>query len=91
MSTKSPTFGDFTPPRRVQVVKAAGSTGYWKAGQFGYALGYDTRGGVFPIDGPHGPTKTGELVYLVSKSKGLAGGALWFRASALRFTGRKAA
>jgi hypothetical protein len=36
-----------------------------------------------------GPSESGELSYLVSKSKGKGGGALWFSAQALRFTGKE--
>ena len=41
--------------------------------------------------GHKGPSEPGELSYLVSKSKGKGGGALWFSTQALRFTGKEKA
>jgi len=75
-----------SPPRRVQILKADTVGGYWKPGQFGYAVGYSTHPGMHTMD--KGPSEPGELSYLVSKSKGKGGGALWFSAQALRFTGK---
>lgn len=73
------------PPRRVQVLKADSAGGYWKPGQFGYAISYSTHPGMHTLD--RGPTEAGELAYLVAKSKDMRGGALWFSAKGLRFTG----
>ena len=78
-----------SPPRRVQILKADTVSGYWKPGQFGYAVAYSTHPGMYTMD--KGPSESGELSYLVSKSKGKGGGALWFSAQALRFTGRESA
>jgi hypothetical protein len=77
------------PPRRVQVLKADSVGGYWKPGQFGYAVGYSTHPGMHTLD--RGPSEAGALSYLVSKSKGKGGGALWFSAEGLRFTGKEEA
>jgi hypothetical protein len=77
-----------SPPRRVQILKSDNTVGgYWKPGQFGYAVGYSTHPGMHTMD--KGPSEPGELSYLVSKSKGKGGGALWFSARALRFTGKE--
>ena len=78
-----------SPPRRVQILKADTVGGYWKPGQFGYAVAYSTHPGMYTMD--KGPSESGELSYLVSKSKGKGGGALWFSAQALRFTGKDTA
>ena len=75
------------PPKRVQVLKADSAGGYWKPGQFGYAVACSTHPGMHTLD--KGPTAAGELAYLVSKAKHGRGGALWFSANGLRFTGRK--
>lgn len=77
------------PPRRVQITRSDGSTGYWKPGQFGYAISYSTHPGMHTLD--KGPTEAGELAYLVSKASHGRGGALWFSAEALRFTGKDGA
>lgn len=84
-STASPTFAKIEPAKRVEIKRGSG-TGYFKPGQFAYALGFDTRGGMLCADST-GEAKKGELCYLVSKTKEMKGGALWFRASSLRFTG----
>lgn len=76
-----------SPPRRVQVLKADTVGGYWKPVQFGYAVAYSTHPGMHTMD--KGPSEPGELSYLVSKSKGMGGGALWFSAQALRFTSKE--
>lgn len=81
------THSKIDPPKRVQIVKADRSGGYWKAGQFGYAIACTTHPGMHTLD--KGPTKGGEVAYLVSKSKGMVGGALWFTADGLRFTSRR--
>jgi hypothetical protein len=75
------------PPRRVQILKADRSGGYWKPGQFGFAVSYSTHPGMHTLD--KGPTEAGELAYLVSKAAHGRGGALWFSAEALRFTGKE--
>jgi len=79
----------YDPPKRVQVLRGSG-TGYWKAGQFGYVRVANTHGGFFCVDrdAADNPSKKGELVYLVSKSKDGRGGALWFSHDAVRFTGK---
>jgi len=77
-----------TPPKRVQILKADSAAGYWKPGQFGYAIAYSTHPGMHTLD--KGETKGGELAYLVSKAKHGRGGALWFSANGLRFTGHQA-
>ena len=77
------------PPRRVQITKVDSGSGYWKPGQFGYAISYSTHPGMFTMD--KGPSAPGELSYMVSKSKDMRGGALWFSAEALRFTGQERA
>lgn len=77
------------PPRRVQILKADTVSDYWKPGQFGFAVGYSTHPGMHTMDS--GPSDAGALSYLVSKSKGKGGGALWFSAQALRFTGKERA
>jgi hypothetical protein len=77
------------PPRRVQILKADSVGGYWKPGQFGYAVSYSTYPDRHTMD--KGPSQAGELSYLVSKSKGARGGALWFSAQGLRFTGKEKA
>lgn len=74
------------PPRRVEILRTDTIGGYWKPGQFGYAVAYSTHPGMYTLDA--GPSKAGDLSYLVSKSKGKGGGALWFSAQGLRFTGK---
>ena len=78
-----------SPPKRVQVLKADSTAGYWKPGQFGYALAYSTHPGMHTLD--KGPSEAHEMSYLVAKSKDLRGGALWFSAQGLRFTGKEKA
>ena len=75
-----------SPPRRVQILKADSAAGYWKPGQFGYAVAYSTHPGMHTLD--KGPSDPDEMSYLVAKSKDLRGGALWFSAQGLRFTGK---
>ena len=77
------------PPRRVQIIRADSAGGYWKAGQFGYAVSYSTHPGMHTLD--KGPTDPGELAYLVSKAPHGRGGALWFSADGIRFTGKEGA
>lgn len=77
------------PPRRVQILKADSAGGYWKPGQFGYAISYSTHPGMHTLD--KGPTEAGDLAYLVSKAAHGRGGALWFSAEGLRFTGKESA
>lgn len=76
------------PPRRVEILRTD-SVGYWKPGQFGYAVAYSTHPGMHTMD--KGPSEPGDLSYLVSKSKDGRGGALWFSAQGLRFTGKEKA
>jgi hypothetical protein len=79
---------DIEPSKRVQIVKTNDRSPhpYWKAGQFGYAVGYSTHPGMYTESGP---SRGGELSYLVSKSKDGHTGASWFSAEALRFTGKE--
>lgn len=74
------------PSRRVQILRVANDRagGYWKVGQFGYAVGLSTHPGMHTMD--KGSTQGGELAYLVSKTKNGRSGSLWFSAEALRFT-----
>jgi len=78
---------DFVPKKsdRVEILESGGST-YFKPGQFGYVVGESSRGGMHTLD--RGDSRQGDLTYLVSKSKGIGGGAFWFSPNALRFTGR---
>lgn len=78
-----------SPPKRVQILKAHSAAGYWKPGQFGYAIAYSTHPGMHTLD--KGPSEPNEMSYLVAKSKDHRGGALWFSAQGLRFTGREKA
>jgi hypothetical protein len=70
---------------RVEILESGGSK-YFRPGQFGYVIGSTSRGGMHTLD--HGDSREGDLTYLVSKTKGIGGGALWFSPDALRFTGR---
>jgi hypothetical protein len=74
------------PPRRVEIVRSDDDrpSSYFKPGQFGYALSYTTHPGMHTLD--KGPTEPGELAFLVSKTKGMRGGGLWFSAEGIRFT-----
>ena len=78
-----------SPPKRVQILKADSAAGYWKPGQFGYAVAYSTHPGMHTLD--KGSSDPDELSYLVAKSKDRRGGALWFSAQGLRFTGKEKA
>ena len=78
-----------SPPKRVQILKAHSAAGYWKPGQFGYAIAYSTHPSMHTLD--KGPSEPNEMSYLVAKSKDHRGGALWFSAQGLRFTGREKA
>jgi hypothetical protein len=50
-ATGAATHGKIDPPRRVQILHVEGSPGrYWKVGQYGYAVSWDTRGGSMCID-----------------------------------------
>lgn len=76
-------------PRRVQIVAENPiGAGYFKHGQIAYVIGMCDDGGMFWIDKP-GESAPGEIAYLISKSKGMAGGALWISADGVRFTSRK--
>lgn len=77
-------YGSFPEPRRVEILQSGGST-YFKPGQMAYALSWDERGGCFALD-RKGPSRSGERVFLVSKTKGMRGGGLWFSAAGIRFT-----
>lgn len=88
MSTRSETYQSFTPPRRVQILASDSATrAYFKVGQFAYALAVDTGGGMHCVD--RGESRPGERAYLVSKTKLMRGGALWFSESGIRFTARR--
>ncbi len=76
----------YSSPQRVQIVKVEPGCKYFKVGQFGYALGSNDKGGCWLQDG--GDSEPGQVAYIVSKTKHMAGGALWFSESALRFTAR---
>jgi hypothetical protein len=79
-------YGSFSPPRRVEILIGSG-TGYFKTGQYAYALSWDTRGGQFLVNvNRSGPVRRGEKVFLISKTKGGRGGALWMSKDAVRFT-----
>lgn len=73
-------------PIRVQIVSSQSS--YIKNGQFAYIVGASDRGGMSLMD-RNGESKSGEVAYLVSKTKESKGGALWFSESAVRLTGSK--
>ena len=83
---------DRSDPKRVEILRGDGS--YFKRGQFGYVVGTNISPltkktyEVYLQDRSPGNTRPGELAYLVSKSKGMRGGALWYSAEALRFTKR---
>lgn len=76
-------------PQRVQIV-APDPIGarYFKYGQFAYVIGSCDDGGMYWIDKP-GHSDKGEIAYLISKTKTMAGGALWISAEGVRFTARK--
>jgi hypothetical protein len=78
------------PPQRVEIVDAGTPWGgmYFKRGQYGFVLGMNTTGGMHCID-KAGPSKSGEIAYLVSKTREMKGGALWFSKDAVRFATRK--
>jgi hypothetical protein len=86
MPDTSGEYGSISPPRRVEILRAGGK--YFKPGQFAYVLSYDKRGSNYWVD-KDGASREGELAYLVSKTKDMRGGALWFSADGLRFTGSK--
>jgi hypothetical protein len=79
-----PTSSIVLPPKRVQILNGSGAK-YFKAGQFGYIIAENTRGGMFWCN-KEGHSRPGEVAYLVSKTKDMRGGALWFSRDALRFT-----
>jgi hypothetical protein len=62
-----------SPPRRVQIQRIRDNGLYWKPGQFGYAISYSTHPGMMTEEGP---SRSGDLSYLVSKSKDGRSGAL---------------
>ncbi len=79
--------GSLEPPRRVEVLAGSSSPprpgDYWKASQFGYAVGYDFRGG---MHAQRRPSEPGEIAYMVSKTRDMRGGASWFLENEIRFT-----
>jgi hypothetical protein len=85
----SKTHRPIDPPRRVEILQGSGgSNAYFKRGQFAYVLAANTAGGMWLVNRESASdSKPGEIAYLVSKTKGMRGGALWFSADALRFTG----
>ncbi len=76
-------YGSYPEPRRVEILRAGGT--YFKPGQFGYALGWNERGGHYCQD-KKGPTKPGQRAHLISKTKSMRGGGLWFSDAGIRFT-----
>ena len=75
--------GRIDPPKPVEILKSSGV--YFKPGQRAYAISWTTHGGMHTQDdGTPGP---GDIAYLVAKSKGARGGALWFSGRGIRFTG----
>lgn len=80
-------YGKFASPRRVRIVRGSGA-GYFKPGQFGYAVSYDERGGCYWVD-KAGASAPGERAYLVSKTKDMRGCALWFSEGGIQFTARR--
>ena len=81
---------EMVEPRRVEIIASnpIGAGHYFKHGQHAYVIAQNSDGGMYWIDKP-GPSKRGEVAYLISKSKGMAGGALWISADGVRFTSRK--
>ena len=74
-------------PIRVQIVKGDGR--YIKTGQFAYIISASDEGGAYLSDDLKSrPSKPGEIAYLVSKTKNMVGGALWFSEAAVRPTSR---
>lgn len=76
-------------PRRVQIINPSspGKGAYFKKGQFAYVIGENKLGDMYLVDQAR-ESDRGETAYLVSKTKNVAGGALWFSPEGLRFTGR---
>lgn len=74
-------------PTRVKIVNGS-PTGYFKPGQYAYILSESNRGGLYAVD-IDGTTQPGEMAYLVSKTKGMVGGALWFTEAGVKITARK--
>ena len=75
--------------RRVEILQPSGA-GYFKRGQYAYVIGETSQGGMSYCHEHCTDSERGEIAYLVSKSKNGRGGALWFAASALRFTKTRA-
>ena len=73
--------------QRVQIVRSTGN--YFKKGQFGYVVATDKRGGCCLLDRDWAESAPGEPAYMVSKTKDMRGGALWFSGDGIRFTARK--
>lgn len=76
--------------RRVEIIRVegAGPNSYFKPGQFGYVVGQNTTGGMHLMDGIGRVSKPGEIALLISKTREMRGGALWFSLDGVRFTGR---
>lgn len=72
--------------RRVKIVDSGGSN-YFKPGQFGYIVSSTRHGGMHTLDA--GNSRPGQLTHLVSKTKSMRGGALWFSEKGVRLSGRK--
>jgi len=72
--------------RRVEILHAPGSV-YFKPGQFGYVVGQNQTGGMHFIDVKR-TSRPGEVALLISKTREMRGGALWFSLEGVRFTGR---
>lgn len=77
--------------RRVEILHTTWKSpnAYFKPGQFGYVVGQDNRGGSMFVDVDRA-SEPGEVALLVSKTRDMRGGALWFSLDGVRFTGRDA-
>ncbi len=77
--------------RRVEITRVAWKSpnSYFKPGQFGYVVGQDQRGGCSLVDADR-TSEPGETALLISKTRDMRGGALWFSTEGVRFTGRGA-
>jgi hypothetical protein len=74
---------------RVEILKVegCGPNSYFKPGQFGYVVGQNTTGGMHFMD-VRRESKPGEIALLISKTREMRGGALWFSLEGVLFTGR---
>lgn len=75
-----------TVGKRVLLLAGSGA-GYFKPGQYGYVIAVNKTGGMHYSDG-HGVSKKGQAAYLIAKTKGAVGGAIWFHSKSLRFAKR---